>query len=93
MAKKRRTYKKSSKCPEPFNTLIDLTGAVTIGAFVKHKVKKDYTRVKDEEMLIVKHTLAVAEQMKNEGDFVSGITGQSRPLTMWMCEKKIFEDL
>lgn len=49
MAKRRRTYKKSSKCPEPFNTLIDLAAAATLGAYVKHKVKKDYARGKGEE--------------------------------------------
>ena len=27
------------------------------------------------EMLLVKHTLIAAEKMKNEGDFVSGLTG------------------
>lgn len=31
------------------------------------------------EMLIVKHTLAVAEQMKNEGDFVSGMIDAEPP--------------
>ena len=31
------------------------------------------------EMLLVKHTLAAAEQMKNEGDFVSGITDAESP--------------
>lgn len=46
---KRRTYKKSSKCPEPFNTLIDLAAAATLGAYVRHKVKKDYAQGKGEE--------------------------------------------
>ena len=31
------------------------------------------------EMLLVKHTLAAAEQMKNEGDFVSGMTDAESP--------------
>lgn len=38
MAKRR----KSSKCPEPFNTLLDIAGAATMGLYVKHKVKKDF---------------------------------------------------
>lgn len=39
MAAKRR---KSSKCPEPINTLLDLAGAATLGLYVRHKVKKDF---------------------------------------------------
>ena len=38
MAKRR----KSSKCPEPINTLLDIAGATTLGLYVKHKVKKDF---------------------------------------------------
>lgn len=41
---KRRNYKKSSKNLGPLDTFIDLAGAVTLGAYVKHKVKKDYSR-------------------------------------------------
>lgn len=41
MAKKRR-YKKSSKCPDPINAFLDIAGAATLGAYVKHKVKKDF---------------------------------------------------
>ncbi len=38
MAKRR----KSTKCPEPINTLLDVAGAATLGLYVKHKVKKDF---------------------------------------------------
>ena len=38
MAKRR----KSSKCPEPINTLLDVAGAATLGLYVKHKVKKEF---------------------------------------------------
>lgn len=38
MAKRR----KSSKCPEPINTLLDIAGGATLGLYVKHKVKKDF---------------------------------------------------
>ena len=31
------------------------------------------------EMLLVKHTLTAAEKMKNEGDFVSGLTDAEPP--------------
>lgn len=36
--------RKSSKCPEPINTLLDIAGAATLGLYVKHKVKKDAER-------------------------------------------------
>ena len=39
-----------------------------------HGVPKDYDEQTWTEMLIVKHSLATAEQMKKEGDFVSGMT-------------------
>lgn len=38
MAKKRK--KKSSKCPEPFNTLIDIAAGITMGAVADHMEKK-----------------------------------------------------
>ena len=34
------------------------------------------------EMLLVKHTLTAAEKMKNEGDFVSGLT-DAEPLSSY----------
>ena len=46
MAKK---YKKSNKCPEPLNTMIDLAGAAALGALVKSKVKRDYQKGIGEE--------------------------------------------
>lgn len=33
------------------------------------------------EMLLVKHTLIAAEKMKNEGDFVSGLTDAEPPFS------------
>ena len=39
-----------------------------------HGIPKDYDEQTWIELLIVKHTLAVAEQMKKESDFVSGLT-------------------
>lgn len=38
MAKRR----KSSKCLEPLNTLLDVACAATLGLYVKHKVRKDF---------------------------------------------------
>ena len=42
-------------------------------------VPEDYDEQTWIEMLIVKHTLAAAEQMKREGDFVSGMTDSEPP--------------
>ena len=43
MAKRRK--KKSKKCPEPFNTLIDLAAGLTMGAIADHMEKKyHYTK-------------------------------------------------
>lgn len=47
MAKRR----KSSKCPEPINTLLDVAGAATLGLYVKHKVKKDFENGCGEESI------------------------------------------
>lgn len=49
---KRYRLKKTTKCPEPFNTLIDIAGAAAMRAFAKHKVKKDYARGEGEESAI-----------------------------------------
>ena len=47
-----------------------------------HGVPKDYDEQMWIEMLIVKHSLAAAEQMKKEGDFVSGMT-DTEPLSFY----------
>ena len=46
---------------------------------VERGVPDDYDLQTWVELLIVKHTLVAAEQMKNEGDFVSGITDTEPP--------------
>lgn len=38
---KRKKYKRSSKCPEPFNTLIDIAGGIAMNA-VANKMEKKY---------------------------------------------------
>ena len=43
MAKRKKRYS-ASKCPEPLNTMIDIAGAVAMGAYVKHKIKQDYKK-------------------------------------------------
>ena len=39
-----------------------------------HGVPRDYDKQTWTEMLFIKYTLAIAEKMKTEGDFVSGMT-------------------
>ena len=50
-----------------------ILGAVAKDLYV-HGIPADYDELAWIEMLFVKHTLAAAEQMKKEGDFVSGMT-------------------
>ena len=40
MAKRKKNARKSSKCPEPFNTLIDIAGGIAMGAVASHMEKK-----------------------------------------------------
>lgn len=46
---KRRRKNKSSKCPDPINTMLDLAGALTLGLYTKHKIKKDFAKGEGEE--------------------------------------------
>lgn len=41
----------ASKCPEPINTLIDIAGAITLGAITKHMIKNDYRKGCGEESI------------------------------------------
>ncbi len=54
-----------------------------MGAVTKEILASGIPEAYDEEtwieMLIVKHTLVAAEQMKKEGDFVSGMTDTEPP--------------
>ena len=55
-----------------------IMGAVTKD-FLLHGVPEGYDERTWIEMLFVKHTLAAADQMKNEGDFVSGMIDAEPP--------------
>jgi len=44
-----------------------------------HGVPEEYDERTYLELLIVKHTLKAAEQMKTEGDFVSGMSDTESP--------------
>ena len=59
-----------------------IMGAVT-NELITHGIPEGYTKRTGIEMLCVKHTLAAAEQMENEGDFVSGMNDAESPLSMW----------
>ena len=50
MAKRRKKYS-ASKCPEPLNTMIDIAGAIAMGAYTKHKIKSDYHKGYGEESI------------------------------------------
>ena len=50
-----------------------ILGAVAKDLYV-HGIPADYDELAWIEMLFIKHTLAAAERMKKEGDFVSGMT-------------------
>ena len=41
--------RKSSKCPDPLNTLVDIAGAITMGLFARSKIKRDYEKGEGEE--------------------------------------------
>ncbi len=41
--------RKSSKCPEPLNTMIDIAGAITMGLFARSKIKRDFEKGEGEE--------------------------------------------
>ena len=47
--------------------------------FMIHGVPNEYDERTYIELLIVKHALKAAEQMKTEGDFVSGMTDAEPP--------------
>ena len=57
-----------------------------IGEVMKDLLTNSVPREYDEdtwrEMLLIKHTLTAAEKMKNEGDFVSGLT-DTEPLSSY----------
>ena len=55
-----------------------IMGAVMREIF-SHGVPEEYDERTYIELLIVKHTLIAAEQMKTEGDFVSGMTDAELP--------------
>lgn len=55
-----------------------IMGAV-MQEFMIHGVPNEYDERTYVELLIVKHTLKAAEQMKTEGDFASGMTDAEPP--------------
>lgn len=69
MSKRKKTYRKSSKCPEPLNTLIDLAGAATLGAIVHSQIKRDYARGKGDASALA------AAMVYGAGAFRTGTAG------------------
>ena len=46
---KRKSHKSSASYPNPVDAFLDLAGAVALGVYAKHKLKKDYARGEGEE--------------------------------------------
>lgn len=68
MAKRKR---KSSKCPEPFNTLIDLAAGLTMGAVASHMEKKyHYTQKGKINPYAVSAAKMAAGKMNSTGDIL-----------------------
>ena len=51
MARRKKYTRKSSSCPEPINSVIDLIGAAAMGVFTKQKIKRDYAKGRGEDSL------------------------------------------
>lgn len=70
MAKK-KYRRKSSKCPEPFNTLIDIAGGITMGAVANHMEKKyRYTEKGKINPYAVSAMGIASGRMKTTGDIL-----------------------
>lgn len=77
MSKRRKKShrKKSSQCPEPINTMIDLAGAAAMGLYVNHKVKQDFKKGCGEESAKAAATVCGIGAMRRGGDGMVGLGG------------------
>lgn len=71
---KRKKYS-ATKCPEPLNTMIDLAGALAMGAFTKHQIKKDYQRGYGEESVKAAMVVHGMGAMRRGGDGLIALGG------------------
>ena len=71
MAKRKSSYRKSSKCPEPFNTLIDIAGSIAMGAVANHMEKKYHYSSKGKINPYAVSALGIASgRMRTTGDIL-----------------------
>lgn len=71
---KRKKYK-SSKCPEPLNTLIDIAGAAALGAYTRHKILSDYKRGQGESSVKAAMLVHGAGAMRRGSDGLVSLGG------------------
>lgn len=70
MAKRKKSRKKSSKCPEPFNTLIDLAGAATLDYIAyKRRQKNCGKRAKIDPYAVTGVAMGMGK-LNNTGDII-----------------------
>lgn len=74
MAKQRKKYS-ATKCPEPLNTMIDLAGALAMGALTKHQIKRDYQRGQGEESIKAATMVYGMGAMRRGGDGLIALGG------------------
>jgi hypothetical protein len=73
---KRKRKRKSSKCPEPLNTMIDLAAGLTMGAVANHMEKKyHYTRKGKINLYAVSALGLASGRMKSTEDILSWSNG------------------
>lgn len=71
---KRRRYS-ASKCPEPINTMIDLAGALAMGAYTRHKIISDYKRGQGAESIRAASTVLGIGAMRRGSDGMLALGG------------------
>lgn len=74
MARRKKRYS-ATKCPEPLNTMIDLAGAIAMGAYAKHKIKKDYQSGQGAESLMAATTVLGMGAMRRDGEGLIALGG------------------
>lgn len=71
MAKRRKSSRKSSKCPEPLNTMIDLAAGLTMGAIASHMESKYHYSKKGKINPYTVSAMGLASgKMKTTGDIL-----------------------
>lgn len=72
---KRKNYRRSSKCPEPLNTMIDIAGAVTMGLVSRSMVKKDIKKGQGRESVAAARMVFGAGSLRRGGEGLMNLGG------------------